>query len=105
MLTGIHPLKVCVGYEDGTRTYKHFPSDARVLSRVRPVYEELPGWAEPLGEARSLGDLPQTARDYLEVLQEFTEVPVAIVSVGPSRHQTIVRESADRNGLAFCKGV
>jgi adenylosuccinate synthase len=91
VLTGIHPLKVCVGYEDGTRTYKHFPSDARVLSRVRPVYEELPGWREPLGEARSLGDLPQAARDYLEFLQEFTEVPVAIVSVGPSRHQTIVR--------------
>jgi adenylosuccinate synthase len=91
VLTGINPLRVCVGYEDGTRTYKHFPSDARILSRVRPVYEELPGWTEPLGEARSLGDLPQAARDYLGFIQEFTEVPVAIVSVGPSRHQTIVR--------------
>ena len=91
VLTGINPLKVCVGYEDGTRTYKHFPSDARILSRVRPVYEELPGWTEPLGEARSLGDLPQAARDYLGFIQEFTEVPVAMVSVGPSRHQTIVR--------------
>jgi len=91
VLTGINPLKVCVGYEDGARTYKHFPSDARILSRVRPVYEELPGWTEPLGEARNLGDLPQAARDYLGFIQEFTEVPVAIVSVGPSRHQTIVR--------------
>jgi adenylosuccinate synthase len=91
VLTGINPLRVCVGYEDGTRTYKHFPSDARILSRVRPVYEELPGWTEPLGEARSLGDLPQAARDYLGFIQEFTEVPVAMVSVGPSRHQTIVR--------------
>ncbi|MCX6601060.1 MAG: adenylosuccinate synthase [bacterium] len=91
VLTGINPLKVCVGYEDGTRTYKHFPSDARILSRLRPVYEELPGWTEPLGEARNLGDLPQAARDYLGFIQEFTEVPVAMVSVGPSRHQTIVR--------------
>jgi adenylosuccinate synthase len=91
VLTGINPIKVCVGYEDGTRTYKHFPSDARILSRVRPVYEELPGWTEPLGEARNLGDLPQAARDYLGFIQEFTEVPVAMVSVGPSRHQTIVR--------------
>jgi adenylosuccinate synthase len=91
VLTGINPLKVCVGYEDGARTYKHFPSDARILSRVRPVYEELPGWTEPLGEARSLSDLPQAATDYLGFIQEFTEVPVAMVSVGPSRHQTIVR--------------
>ena len=91
VLTGINPLKVCVGYEDGTRTYKHFPSDARILSRVRPVYEELPGWSESLGEAKDFHQLPPGAQDYLEFIQEFTEVPVAMVSVGPSRHQTIVR--------------
>jgi adenylosuccinate synthase len=91
VLTGIDPIKVCVGYEDGTRTYRHFPSDSHILSRVKPVYEELPGWSEPLGDIQSFEDLPAAARDYLEYIQEFTDVPVAMISVGPSRNQTIVR--------------
>ena len=91
VLTGINPLKICVGYEDGVRAYKHFPSDSRILSRIRPVYEELPGWSEPLGEIRSFRELPKTAQDYLGFIQEFTEVPIAMISVGPSRHQTMVR--------------
>jgi adenylosuccinate synthase len=91
VLTGIHPIKVCVGYEDGARTYKHFPSDSRVLSRVRPVYEELPGWTEPLREAREFRQLPTAAQNYLKFIQELTEVPIRLISVGPSRHQTIVQ--------------
>lgn len=91
VLTGINPIKVCVGYEDGVRTYKHFPSDSRILACVRPVYEELPGWTEPLGDITDVRDLPKAAQDYLGFIQEFTEVPVAMISVGPSRHQTIIR--------------
>jgi adenylosuccinate synthase len=91
VLTGINPIKVCVSYQDGTRSYKHFPSDARMLSAMKPVYEELPGWDEPLGEAKSWNDLPRAAQQYLEFIQEFTEVPIGMVSVGPSRNQTIVR--------------
>jgi adenylosuccinate synthase len=91
VLTGIDPIRVCVAYEDGTRTYKHFPSDARLLTQMRPVYEEMAGWTEPLGEVKTWNDLPQAARDYLEFIQEFTETPVAMISVGPSRNQTIVR--------------
>jgi adenylosuccinate synthase len=91
VLTGLNPLKVCVGYEDGERTYRHFPSDSRTLSRVRPVYEELPGWTESLENVRSWSELPAAAKDYLEFIQEFTGVPASIISVGPSRTQTIVR--------------
>jgi adenylosuccinate synthase len=91
VLTGINPIKVCVSYEDGTRSYKHFPSDARMLSAMRPVYEELPGWNEPIDGAKSWKDLPPQAQQYLEFIQEFTEVPIGMVSVGPSRNQTIVR--------------
>ncbi len=91
VLTGLNPLKVCVGYEDGTRTYRHFPSDARLLSKCRPVYEELPGWTEPIDQVQNWADLPQAAKDYLQFIQEFTEVPAAMISVGPSRNQTLVR--------------
>lgn len=91
VLTGISPLKVCVGYEDGTRAYRNFPSDSRILSGVRPVYDELPGWTEPIDQARRWQDLPPNARAYIEYIQEFTGLPVAMISVGPSREQTIIR--------------
>jgi adenylosuccinate synthase len=91
VLTGINPIRICVGYEDGSRTYRHFPSDSRILSMVRPVYEDLPGWSEPLDEVKTWADLPSAARNYLEFIQEFTERPVSMISVGPSRLQTIVR--------------
>ncbi|HEY3295862.1 MAG TPA: adenylosuccinate synthase [bacterium] len=91
VLTGINPIKVCVAYAEETRTYRHFPSDSRILSKVKPVYEELPGWDEPLGDIHTFADLPKAAKDYLEFIQEFTEVPVAMISVGPSRNQTITK--------------
>ncbi len=91
VLTGIDPLRVCVAYEDGVRAYKHLPSDCRILSRVRPVYHELKGWSEPLTGVRSWSDLPDAAGNYLNFIQEFTETPISLVSVGVSREQTIVR--------------
>ncbi|MBI5058430.1 adenylosuccinate synthase [candidate division KSB1 bacterium] len=91
VLTGIDPLRVCIAYRDDSRIYKNFPSDSRVLSQLEPVYEALPGWTEPLDTVRSWHDLPPQARGYLEFIQQFTETPVSIVSVGVSREQTIVK--------------
>ena len=91
VLTGINPIKVCVEYRDDTRSYRNFPPDLHLLSRVRPVYEELPGWDEPLGEAKRIEDLPQNARNYLSFLEKITEIPAKMLSVGASRNQTIVR--------------
>jgi len=91
VLTGIHPLKVCVAYADGTRTYRNFPSDSRILAHVAPIYEELSGWDEPLGDVADWKQLPAAALGYLRFIEEMTETSVAIASVGPSRHQTIVR--------------
>jgi len=89
VLTGIDPLRVCVGYEDGVRGYRNFPSDSRILAAVRPVYQELPGWSEPIENIRSWRELPENAQHYLEFIQNFTEVPISLVSVGPDREQTI----------------
>jgi adenylosuccinate synthase len=91
VLSGIDPIRVCVAYEDGVRSYRHLPSDSRILSQIRPVYEDLPGWKEPLDGITQWADLPKAAKDYLEFIQEFTETPICIISVGASRHQTITR--------------
>ncbi len=91
VLTGIDPLRVCVAYEDGVRAYKNLPADSALLSQVRPVYHEMPGWEKDLGGVRSWADLPETAKDYLNFIQEFTETPISLISVGVDREQTIVR--------------
>ncbi|MFN8544833.1 MAG: adenylosuccinate synthase [Candidatus Binatia bacterium] len=89
VLTGIDPIRVCVGYEiDGVRRDTP-PVTQRGWVRARPVYEELPGWTQPLGEARALADLPANARRYVERLAVLARAPILLISVGPGRDQTI----------------
>ncbi|MCL4304903.1 adenylosuccinate synthase [bacterium] len=90
ILTGLPTIKVCTSYDDGARIYRNFPSDSRILSTIEPVYEELPGWTESLDRATRWEEFPRAAQDYLRFIEEFTGVPVSIVSVGASREQTIV---------------
>ncbi len=82
-------LKICVAYDlDGQRLAR-FPANAEDLRRVQPVYETLPGWQAEITHARTMSELPQRARDYLDRLSELLSRPVEIVSVGPDREQTI----------------
>ncbi|MBU1982973.1 adenylosuccinate synthetase, partial [bacterium] len=72
-------------------SYRHFPSDSRILMNIKPVYQELRGWNEPVDQVQSWNELPSAAQDYLEFIQEFTEIPISLISVGPARRQTITR--------------
>jgi adenylosuccinate synthase len=89
VLTGVDPLKVCIAYELGGRRLEFPPATQRAWEGLTPVYEELPGWPEPLGGARALADLPANARRYLERLTALVGAPLALVSVGAQRDQTI----------------
>jgi adenylosuccinate synthase len=91
VLTGIDPLRVCVAYEDGRRTYRNFPAVPHILEACRPVYEELPGWKESIERTRNWNELPSNARDYLHFIEESTKVPVKIISVGAEQEMTIQR--------------
>jgi adenylosuccinate synthase len=83
-------IKICTAYElDGERT-EDFPADSFLLERCKPVYETLPAWRQPIAGARKMGDLPAAARRYVERLGELLRLPVAVVSVGPDREQTIM---------------
>src|SRR5579863_8830542 len=90
VLTGIDPLLVCVAYQLGKERYAEMPPGRAALERVRPVYEEMPGWRESLSGARSLDDLPLNARRYLDRVAELAGVPLAMVGVGAPREATIV---------------
>lgn len=92
VLDEVDEIKVCVAYElDGT-TCKDLPGSARQFARCRPVYETLPGWKQSTANCRSLDDLPKQALAYLKFLAELMDVPIAIVSLGASRDQTIIVE-------------
>jgi adenylosuccinate synthase len=90
VLSGIGPLKVCTSYRHAEgAVFEEFPYHQSILHSSEAIYEELPGFDEDLGEARTLEDLPETARRYLEFVSRFTGVPVRLVGVGPGREQVI----------------
>ncbi len=91
VLAGHESLKVCVGYRHGGRTLEHFPPDADVLAVAEPIYEELEGFTQPLGDFRSYGELPKAARAYIDRVEAFVGVPVRLVCVGRRRDQILVR--------------
>ena len=90
VLTGLESIKFCVGYRtaDG-QEIQRVPASLKQLGACTPVYEELPGWSEDITGCRAWDELPANCRSYLERLSEFVGAPLAIVSVGPGREQTI----------------
>ena len=91
ILSGLPTLRLGVAYEVAGRRLDHWPSSAQAIVDATPIYEEFPGWQEPIHEVRSLADLPENARRYLTALEELAGVPIVLVSVGPERTQTIER--------------
>ncbi|HBE47934.1 MAG TPA: adenylosuccinate synthase, partial [Cyanobacteria bacterium UBA11369] len=92
VLDELEEIKVCVAYEIDGQRCENFPSSARVFASCQPIYKTLPGWQKSTAECRTLEDLPKQALDYLKFLAELMEVPIAIVSLGASRDQTIIVE-------------
>lgn len=114
VLDTLPEIKVCVAYEiDGERC-EDFPSNARRFARCQPIYKTLPGWQTSTEDCRTLEDLPKQALDYLKFLAELMKVPIALVSLGASRDQTIIVEDPihgpkrallDANGIPVTSGV
>jgi adenylosuccinate synthase len=95
VLSGFDRIKVATRYRGSEEAeFTTFPYHQSVLHHARAVYEELPGWSEDIGEARTESDLPQAARDYLRFIEEQVGVPVALVGVGPGREQVVWADGA-----------
>ncbi|MEM9907840.1 MAG: adenylosuccinate synthase [Cyanobacteria bacterium P01_D01_bin.44] len=110
VLDHLDEIKVCVAYKLDGKKCLELPGSARQFARCEPVYETLPGWKQATDHCRRLEDLPKQALDYLKFLAELMEVPIAIVSLGASRDQTIIVEDPihgpkrallHENGAAF----
>jgi adenylosuccinate synthase len=90
ILSGFEKIKVCTSYTVDGQTIQHIPSETSEFAKAEPVYEELDGWSGDLRKARKLEDLPDATRRYLDFMAEYTGCPVAILSVGPDREETIM---------------
>lgn len=91
VLAGLPEVKICVAYEtESGERIEDLPSDLAFRTDLRPVYETLPGWDEDLSEVRREEDLPANTRAFVKRVQELIGIPIATLSVGPAREQTMI---------------
>ncbi|MBI5974984.1 adenylosuccinate synthase [Staphylococcus canis] len=92
VLTGLKEVKICTAYELDGKEITEYPANLNDLKRCKPIFETLPGWEEDITSVKSLDELPDNARRYLERISELCGVHISIFSVGPDRSQTNVVE-------------
>ncbi|MBU1404179.1 MAG: adenylosuccinate synthase [Proteobacteria bacterium] len=90
VLSGQPTLKLATSYEADGKKMTALPGNIKTLAKLKPVYESLAGWSEEITQANSVDDLPTKARDFVKRIEEFTETPAYILSVGPGREQTML---------------
>jgi len=99
VLDTLDSIQVAVAYETPAGRIQHVPASVSQLAAARPVYETLPGWGSDTSACRSWQDLPAAARAFVERLEVLIGVRFAVVSVGPDREQTIIRDAAALDAL------
>jgi adenylosuccinate synthase len=94
VLDGLDRIPVCNAYRVGGRVLTEFPADVRHLESCEPVLEWMPGWSQPTRGVKRVEDLPAEARAYIARIETLTGVPALLVSTGPGRDETIIREGS-----------
>ncbi|MCK3657395.1 adenylosuccinate synthase [Pasteurellaceae bacterium Pebbles2] len=91
VLDGFDEVKICVGYKlPNGETVDYAPLSAKDWEGVEPIYESMPGWKENTFGVTDVNQLPQATRNYVKRIEEVTGVPVAILSTGPDRVETMI---------------
>ena len=90
VLTGLGELKLCVGYKNGNEVLTDYPYDQNILNTAEPVYETLKGWKDDISSIKNFEDLPKNAQTYIKAIEDFIEVPITFISVGPERTENII---------------
>ena len=90
VLDGIKTIRLCVGYKLDGKTLGVLPRGAEAVARCEPIYEDFAGWSDSTVGITDWNKLPKTAQDYLKRVQEICGKPIAMVSTGPERDETIL---------------
>ena len=93
VLSGLRSIKVCVSYDVNGENILEMPASLSQYRLAKPVYESLPGWdslPDKIWE-KGFGALPETLKEYIKFVEDQIDCPVKLISVGPQRHETILR--------------
>ncbi len=90
VLSGLEELKLCVGYKNSNEVLTDYPYDQNILNTAEPIYETLDGWADDISSIKNFEDLPKNAQIYIKAIEDFIEVPITFISVGPERTENII---------------
>jgi adenylosuccinate synthase len=93
VLDDLDEIKICTGYEYQGKIITDFPPEIKILEQCTPVYETHPGWKQNTSGTTEYKDLPENVKKYLDRVIALTNVPIKIVSVGPGREATIIKEN------------
>ncbi len=92
VLDQVDPIRICVGYRWRGERVDEFPVETAHLQECQPMYEEVPGWKAPTVGVVRYQDLPENCRRYIEGLETLVGAPCALISTGPRRSETILRD-------------
>lgn len=90
ILDTVETIKICTGYALDGKTLDRPPARAQDLARVKPLYEEHPGWGVSTTDATSFEELPDNAKRYIARIETLCGIPASIISVGPERSRTFI---------------
>ena len=90
VLSGLDEIKLCVGYKNGDEVISDYPYQQSILYNAQPVYETFEGWEEDITSIKNFEELPENAKKYINAIENFIEIPITFISVGPERNQNIV---------------
>ena len=85
-------ITTCVAYDCDGAEITDFPASSKVLEKASPVTKTFKGWKTPISDVATYDDLPENAKEYIRFIEEYTETPIDIVSVGYKRDQTFIRK-------------
>ena len=91
ILDHFEKIKVCTAYEYKGKKLDFFPTDPEILSNIKPIYEEFEGWDESTYNLDSYEKINEIAKVFISKLENILDVPIDVISTGPSRNATIIR--------------
>ncbi len=89
VLSGLDIIKICIKYKLNNIELDYFPANIEDVKKCKPVYKEFKGWDNIKPESDSLSDLPIEAKKYIKYIEEEIKTPIALISIGPGRTETI----------------
>ena len=90
VLSGLDEIKLGIGYRHNDEVITDYPYQQNVFYDADPVYDTFKGWSEDITSVKNFDDLPLNAKKYIHAIEEFIEIPITFIGVGPERTQNIV---------------